>query len=490
MAKKIVVYQYIYDSLLSLICSGYYKKGDYLPPFDDLCKQYNTSVITVRKAAQLLATNGYLKYLNSKHYCVTYDGDAETIKKYYIGNWKAKQKSIHELFDVLTLLMPKFFYHSVMSCNDQQIRALKSIVDRMDLWNHSLQEITQMRICFYRKAFGMLGNDLLIDFYQQSTNFIYFPFVPAIVDGTSNLFEYEYLHIQKQLLLLTELMTKGKYQEVLENIRDKYIIGREKTDQYIIELTKNHLDEHISEVEFCWHTSMDNSSLVSEIAMQIIVDRCSSGFLPSISKLAENYSVSKQTIIKAINALQNMGMAYTNDDYEIRLTTEENIDYDFSIEDRNVIRGLMTYLSALQIIVIIVRDIANESFPYFTSADISKLEIEFQNGVQSPQKILHWIIQKLPNKTLKNFCAQLLKLSIHGYYLNYPTQSASRMALSKEIAERSRKIIDALKSKESTHFCNGIQEVYHLVFKNSKKKMIALGIDEARKIYEPNLAVF
>ena len=481
MAKEMVIYQFIYESLLTQICSGYYKKGDYLPPFEYLCKQYNTSVITVRKATQLLTDHGYLRYLNNKHYCVIYDADEETIKKYYIDTWRAKHNSVYELFDVLTLLMPKFFCQAIIRCDDQQIQALLSAVDEMDLWNHSLQEITKMRISFYRKELGTLGNELLADLYQQSINFIYIPFVPAYMAGTDHFFEYEYLHVQQQLYSLTELITAGKYQEVLENMREKYLLSREKTNRYIMELTKNHPDQNIAEVDFYWYASTDNSSLVSEIAMQIIVDRCSSGSLPSISKLAEKYKVSKQTVTKAIDALQNMGLAYTNSDYEVQFATDENIGFNFSIEDKYVRNGLMTYLSALQILVIILKDIAKESFSHFTENDIALLEKEFCTGVQSPQKILHWIIQKLPNKTEKRICAQLLKLTIHGHYLNYPTQSAHRQALSKIIVEDSYKIINALKASDIVGFSHGIQNVYQLVFQCSKKKMIGLGIDEAKK---------
>lgn len=487
MAKEMAIYQYIYESLLTQICGGYYKKGDHLPPFEQLCRQYNASVITIRKVAQLLTNHGYLRYLKSKHYCVIYDVDEETIKRYYIDKWRAKQNSIYELFDVLTLLMPKFFCHAIIGCDDQQIQSLKSIVDEMDLWNHSLQEITQMRISFYRKALGLLGNDLLVDFYQQSVNFIYIPFVADNIKGAGHLFEYEYLHTQNQLYALTELMTAGKYQELLENIREKYIYCRKKTEQYIYELAKNHLEHPITEVDFYWYASMGNSNLVSEIAMQIIVDRCSSGSLPSIAKLAECYKVSKQTITKSIDALLNMGMAYTNSDYEIRFATDENIDFKFSIDDKNVRNGLMTYLSALQILVIILKDIAQESFSHFTSDDVEALEKEFCTGVQSPQKILHWIIQKLPNRTERRICAQLLKLTIHGYYLNYPTKEAKRQELAQIISEDSHKIIDALKSNDLVRFCYGIQSIYLLVFQCSKKKMIALGIDEAKKIYEPDL---
>ena len=176
-----------------------------------------------------------------------------------------------------------------------------------------------------------------------------------------------------------------------------------------------------------------------------------------------------------------------NSDYEIQFAADENIDYKFSIKDKNVRNGLMTYLSALQILVMILNDIAKEAFPYFSSSDITSLEKEFYTDVQSPQKLLHWIIQKLPNKTERSICAQLLKLTIHGYYLNYPMQSPSRQAMSKIIVEDCCKIIEALKSNDIVRFCHGIQNVYQLVFQCSKKKMIALGIDEAQKIHEPNL---
>ncbi len=51
-------YQQVYESLETQIESGVYKPGDFLPPEPELCRQFNVSRTTVRKAVEILRARG------------------------------------------------------------------------------------------------------------------------------------------------------------------------------------------------------------------------------------------------------------------------------------------------------------------------------------------------------------------------------------------------------------------------------------------------
>jgi GntR family transcriptional regulator len=60
MAGKIPIYLQIYSFLRKAIEDNQYKIGELLPPEPELEKKYNVSRITIRKAMNLLANDGYV----------------------------------------------------------------------------------------------------------------------------------------------------------------------------------------------------------------------------------------------------------------------------------------------------------------------------------------------------------------------------------------------------------------------------------------------
>lgn len=68
---KQFLYEHIYQDLLSKIERGEYAHGDFLPPENQLCLDYDVSIITVRKALEQLKEAGLISKVKGKGSLVT-----------------------------------------------------------------------------------------------------------------------------------------------------------------------------------------------------------------------------------------------------------------------------------------------------------------------------------------------------------------------------------------------------------------------------------
>jgi DNA-binding GntR family transcriptional regulator len=68
MTKKEVVHLYkkVIEDLKALIDEGKYKKGELLPSENDLCREYNTTRVTIRQALSALTNMGYITRKHGK----------------------------------------------------------------------------------------------------------------------------------------------------------------------------------------------------------------------------------------------------------------------------------------------------------------------------------------------------------------------------------------------------------------------------------------
>jgi GntR family transcriptional regulator/GntR family frlABCD operon transcriptional regulator len=71
-------YQQIYDSLKDQILNDLYVYGDLLPSENDMCKQFNTTRLTIRQALAMLVNEGYITKHHGK-------GSVVTLKRNSLG---------------------------------------------------------------------------------------------------------------------------------------------------------------------------------------------------------------------------------------------------------------------------------------------------------------------------------------------------------------------------------------------------------------------
>ena len=66
--KKISQHKKLYERLRKLIEEGVYRDGDLLPSENDLCRTYNLTRPTVRRALISLSYDGYIITQPAQHY--------------------------------------------------------------------------------------------------------------------------------------------------------------------------------------------------------------------------------------------------------------------------------------------------------------------------------------------------------------------------------------------------------------------------------------
>ena len=61
MREENILYEALYESLLTQLYSGVFRYGEKFPSQQQICRRYNVGITTVRKVMGMLEENGFLR---------------------------------------------------------------------------------------------------------------------------------------------------------------------------------------------------------------------------------------------------------------------------------------------------------------------------------------------------------------------------------------------------------------------------------------------
>ncbi|PZD88002.1 FadR family transcriptional regulator [Bacilli bacterium] len=161
------LYIQIYSQILSEIQQGSFKVGDKLPTERELCEQFGVSRAPVRQALSALELNGYIYSRQGEGvYVQNNNVDTENNRSSIILNKIAPEDIVEARMEIEPLIVK----YATIRANDEDINALKSILEKMEKETRNGEYVPQTDEELHTRIAQSTHNDLFIGFMADIVN--------------------------------------------------------------------------------------------------------------------------------------------------------------------------------------------------------------------------------------------------------------------------------------------------------------------------------
>lgn len=422
MQQNLPLYQYLYQSLVSQLECGVYLNGQTLPTQQQICRQYNLGITTVRKAMRLLESGGYVHTALGQPAIVTYAPPQAS----YIAALAARREAIADTYKGLGLLLPALYREGAKRCQEAEFRQMQKAIDDISD-DTALPQLYRQANIFFRTVHLPLHNPLSLELELDAENFLQVPYIP--LPNVDNPFFMSARQVKTWLQAAKDQIEQKQYDRFYDSVCRFYRKASQRVDQYFQALQNRSIRSAHPERNIRWFRVKGRSELYAHLAMTILrrivgSEFDSQKFLPSLSKTMEEYGVTKETASRTFALLNALGVTETINKKGTVIVRGNPGGGACSVDFNNpVIRQrLLLFQSALQMILLTVHDCATALLPVpkDMAADIeNKLNTVSSSRISplSVQLLMDILIQLSPCHSLKNIYLQLNDFLIWGYYL-------------------------------------------------------------------------
>lgn len=416
MKNKQTSFDYLYQVLKSQIIAGSLSYGAKLPSISQTCQIYNVGVRTVRDVLQRLKEEGYIKTEERKAATVAYkkpQNDVAAAKRYVYEH----RESLLEICETFARLVPQIIAVSIQSSKTNVQDEWAQIMRYAK--NKTVEEIHQAVYVFLCNIMDRSGNLLFRDLFFNISAQSIIPFDDA-ENKLKLMISLEDFYSVVQFINKSIAGPFYKAEEYIEEIR-KLIIA--STNSYVDNLSKAFAGEEIKKpINFVWNMRFHSDPFYMQITRDLI-DKIGTGhyvdeeFLPKESELAQQYGVCLATIRNAIATLNELGFGQTIN------AKGTKIIHPTSEINRKIMKNKLykskslLYLSALQLMVIVVRPAAEDAFALIDDKAKRGLKKSIENPDIIPlDSIIKCVIAHQRLAPMKNILQAINKLLTWGFY--------------------------------------------------------------------------
>ena len=474
------LYEYLYRSLVAKIESGVFLPDDRLPPQQQICRQYNVGITTVRKVMKLLDQDGYIHTSIGQPAVVTYHASPEA----RAAVLAARKDEIADAYQGIELLLSALYREGARHCGKSELQTMRQAADDIciEMEQFSIYDQTSL---FFTTLTGTFHNRLIADLELDAENYFHIPYIP--LPGVVNPFvisaEQVKTWLQKSIDQIIDKQTDVFY----ERVRRFYQNSAKGINAYLTALSPYKPLTSVPQKEKYWFRVKDRSELYARLAMYIL-RRIASGefedqkYLPSIYSLMTEYGVMKETASRAVALLNSMGIIQTIDKKGTIIASENGEDRNICINfnDKKVRQRVLLCLDALQIMALTVRSCAF-SFSSISDEWINTMENKLKSvsyertSPLSVQLLMSCVIQFAPCHSLQNIYRQLDELMIWGYCL----QSVDELYFpaAGTTAEAMKNVVEAFKDKDQQRLPEAIEKAFLQIYRDTHTVISQLPYD-------------
>ncbi|MCH1983030.1 GntR family transcriptional regulator [Ruminococcus sp. OA3] len=468
------IYEYLFQSLVLQFECGAFSGGQAFPSQQQLCRQYNVGITTVRKVMKMLNDCGYIQTSSGLPATVIYQAAHED----FISTLASRRSEIADCYQGMKLLLPQLYREGAKLCGKSELKAMQKIVDGIT----DDMEVSML----YRQANDFLTitlqpfrNQLITDLEIDEENYLHIPYIPA--DDTDDPFYRSAFHMKNWLQTAHNRIEQKQFNEFYASILRTYHDTGRRVDRYLSILSKHAAEVSLSKKNMLWFRTKGHSELYSRLAMTIM-RRILNGefegqkYLPSIPGLMEEYGVMKETASRAVKLLNTLGFTRTIDKKGTVIATDDFRSVKGRVDfNEPVIRNrLILFLDALQILALTTRNCVSE-FPRVSEEVICEMEKNLnmtdkdQISPQAVQILMNYMIHSAPCHSLQNIYQQLNELLLWGNYLLFADETLYPDTSS--VSRTTADIADALRTREQAalpelterFFSQSYEGIYSLV---------------------------
>ena len=299
------LHQAIYQYYLSQIRFGFYGFGEKLPALEDTCRQFHTSLDSVRPAYHRLRQEGYITLSQKAGAKVTVKYEPKEIEQHIHAFYAARKESLTDLSCCIWPLLGQ------AQCFAFKYAALKP--KDVPCSSGSRQQQTAPAVWeILDSKYEVLGNELLM----RLTRYLYLYFFGSFCGVFVNVQLHEKAF--RQIEAAEGLCIEGRWDElpdVLKVIQEEISNTLSRFYDQCIPLAPagSTLDKSEGpEYVFRWDAYKKSSQLRYSLAMELLTEICQGtypvgGYLPSAERISIQKGVSVSTVRRAVCLLNSIG---------------------------------------------------------------------------------------------------------------------------------------------------------------------------------------
>lgn len=478
MKSEIMLYEYLYQLLLSQIYSGILRRGQKFPSQQELCRQYNVGITTARKVTRLLEENGFIETNIRKRPVVIYEVDNQT----YVSVLLQRKRVIFDIFDGFQLLMPVLHLGGAMHLTE--FEALESIISNIN-GHMNEQELYRHASHFLLELLTPYNNQIMYDLQTDSENFTNIPYLP--VSGLDDSYSLDAGAVKDGLTGLLKSIRAKDYQTVSTKLNEFHCYGRVRAERYLNALKAG---EGSAENQYKPQKFMlKNRAHLYTVIARLLYRRILSGefdqskYIPSIPDLMEEYSISQATAFSAVALLNDIGAVQTLDKKGTVIAAPGADVPSLRMDRISIGKNMILFLDALQILAVCSENLAlgilsaMDKKTARASAEAWN-RLEFHTSGVIVRTILTFFKDHTPHRCLCELLDQMDYLLIWGHYLerNRPTI----LSIDGRVAELFPPLCAALEQKEAKAFAGYVGDIFQMAYETTRELTISYGISEDR----------
>lgn len=473
MVGEKVLYEYLYQSILTQIYSGYFRFGQRLPSQQELCRQYNVGITTVRKVIRMLERDGFIETAERKRPTVIFQAEARS----YIAVLKQRKRIILDMYNGMGYLLPQL--HALGAMHYRSYKTLREIINGIHK-DMEQRELFVQGSRFFLELLSPFNNQVLYDLQTDSENYTDVPYLP--ISGLEDQYSITPGQVKGGLADLLAIIQTKDHAALLTRLQQIFTGGYDRTKRYLEDLEKCC---HSDGQEQSHHlvTGKNRAHLYTVIARRLyrrILDGEFRDFkyIPSVPELMKEYSVSQATALSAVALLNDIGAVRTLDKKGTVVISHGEKPAPLRMDRAVIGDNLILFLDALQILAVCSRNLAHivlSGMEEVACREAVKLwdRVNPQNTGEVVRTLLNIFKNNAPCSTLKSFFEQLDYLLIWGHYMERDWAPAVY------VDDKTAQYIDvlrlALAKRDIEAFAEAVHAIYALSFSAARQQMLFYG---------------
>lgn len=410
MKTDTVMYESVHQILKNKIESGLLPPGTKLPSRAKLCREFNTSEKTVRRAVELLVQEGLVTSTQRMRPVVAYNctiPHEEAVRTLH----KADTAVANDILRTGILLCYPINRRGMQLCTGEDWNIPETIVNQMDPDRPT--EFWRLSNRLWRFFISRLGNDLIL----RAVDSLGFGDVDPL-PGTLAL-RGNYLKALKRLI--TTMKQGGQPERIsFEDLNMLYCVVPDKQASiayYEVSINSPFLDGADSLEQSLSKAQERYSSVYLDLLGLIAIGRYQPGDrLPSHEELQKIYNVSVDTTVKAIATLQEWGVVTARRGAGIFVAMDLDALKKIKIRPEQIASHVRRFLDSLELLSLTVEGVAAHSAENVTPGEALQLYERLETLRSGPyvhqlfpRTLLEFIISHIQYDALRAIYGVLLK---------------------------------------------------------------------------------
>ncbi|WP_165445234.1 GntR family transcriptional regulator [Bacilliculturomica massiliensis] len=483
MKNKQTSFDYVYRDLCDQIEIGRLAYGDTLASMSQLCELYHVGIRTVKDVMRALKEDGYIRTEERKPAVVIYRRD-DSQRDSAIRSALRQKTSILQVYETMALILPPIFALSVRACEAEKIEYWARIFRNFD--KKDAEKRKKMMASFLYFLLENSGNLLFRDLYS---NYELYAKIPLF----SNYEKFEsrvLLHNEfNSLTWVAEAFLKKDSVQITHRFSVMYEAIVSSVQLLLEEFTAQYpnVPEDPS-LEFSWNAHRGREHFYLQIARDLI-DKIGTGvypentFLPSEAALAAQYNVCVSTIRNALSMLNEIGFAKTYNVKGTRVIWQDDHVVVKCMQNKAFKRDTLLYLSALQMMAMIVPTAVRLSAPAMDEQAKSELRQQLKKAGSIPiDVIVRCIVDHQPLRPMKTILQELCDLNIWGYYYSFFRSDPPEDQV---LSRKCRDAVQYLSDGDTESLARCLFFCYTHILDFVRNFIVSCGLSEAAMIITP-----